>query len=168
MLHNLHKGKSNMMRCLPISIAVVLCLPLPAAGAVRGDEVMYVGGTWTGIAENTEGKVDISGQSAMVFTARKFTTVIPYQGIASLEYGEKAGRRVAASLAASPVALLFKKRKHYITITYNDEAGSNQSVVFELAKGVVNSVVNRLETRSGKKLAFESEAARKQFEKETK
>ena len=149
------------MRYLLAGIAFVLCLPLPASGAVRGDEVMYVGGTLRGLAEKTEGKLDITGQSGMVFTAKKSTAAIPYKGIASLAYGQKAGRAAARAFAA-------KKRKHYLTVTFSDEAGMNQSVVFELAKGIVSSVVTRMESRSGKKLDFDSEEDRKQFERETK
>lgn len=153
------------MQFLPVAIALVLCWPVPVCGAVRGDEAKYVSGTFGGIAENTEGKLDLSGQSGMVFATKKSTKAIPYQGISALDYGQKASRRVAAAFAAG---LVFKKRKHYLTVTFIDEAGKNQYAVFELAKGIVNSVVTRLETRSGKKLAFDSEDARKQFEKETK
>jgi len=148
-----------------VSIAFVLCCSLPASAAVRGDEARYVGGTLGGIAENTEGKLDVSGQLEMIFTTKRSTTLVPYKGIAALDYGEKAGRRVAVAFAASP---LFKKRKHYLTITFIDEAGTKQYAVFELAKGIVNPVVRRLENSSGKKLAFATEATRKQFEKETK
>src|SRR5215469_5186318 len=153
------------MQFLPVAIAFVLCWPLVVCGAVRGDEARYVSGTLGGIDENTEGKLDLSGQFGMMFTTKKSTTAIPYQGIAFLDYGQKAGRRVAAAFAAG---MVFKKRKHYLTVTFIDEAGKNQYAVFELAKGIVNSVGTRLETRSGKKLAFDSEDARKRFEKETK
>lgn len=153
------------MQFLPVVIAFVLCWPLSVYGAVRGDEARYVSGTLGGIAEDTEGKLDLSGQFGMMFNTKKSTSAIPYQGIASLEYGQKAGRRVAAAFAAG---LVFKKRKHYLTVTFVDEAGKKQYAVFELAKGIVNSVVTRLEARSGKKLAFDSEDARKQFEKEMK
>jgi hypothetical protein len=156
------------MQFLLVGIAFVLCSSPPVSAAVRGNEARYVSGTLGGIAENTEGKLDVSGQFGMVFTTKRSTTVVPYKGISALDYGQKAGRRVAVALAASPAALLFKKRKHYLTITFIDEVGTNQYAVFELAKGIVNPVVTRLETRSGKKLGFDSEETRKQFEKETK
>ena len=156
------------MKLLPIGIALVSFWTVSASSAVRGDETRYVSGTLSGLAENTEGKLDISGQFGMMFTTKKSATVIPYKGISSLDYGQKAGRRVAMSFAASPAALLFKKRKHYLTVSFVDEAGTNQYAVFELAKGIVSPVITRLESRSGKKLAFDSEETRKQFEKETK
>ena len=149
------------MHLLPIGVSLLLYWPLLASGAVRGGEALYVSGTLSGLVENTAGRLDISGQSGMIFTAKKSTTAIPYKGIASLQYGQKADRRKAA-------ALLSKKRKHYLTVTFVDEAGSNQYAVFELAKGIVKPVINRLETRSGKSLTFDSEETRKQFEKEMK
>jgi hypothetical protein len=152
------------MKLLPIGIALLLGWPLLVSGAVRGNEVMYVSGSLRDVAENTEGKLDVSGQLGMMFTAKKSSTAIPYKGIASLYYGEKAGRRAAVA----PAALLAKKRRHYLTVTFVDGAGLNQYAVFELAKGIVSSVVTGLETRSGKRLTFDSEETRKQFEKETK
>lgn len=150
------------MQFLAAGIAFVFCWSLPASGAVRGDEAKYVSGSLSGIAENSEGKLDISGQSEMIFATTKGpNTAIPYKAIASLNYGENAGRRVS-------VALLSKKRKHYLTVTFIDAAGKNQYAVFELAKGIVKSVGTYLETHSGKKLTFDSEDARKQFEKQTK
>jgi hypothetical protein len=129
---------------------------------------MYVGGTMMAMPEKTEGKLDLSGDSALVFMAKAGKFAIPYKGIASIEYGQKAGRRVGVALAVSPVALFSKKRKHFVSIAFQDEQGNKQGAVFELAKGVVHSVVTTLETRSGKKVEFESEDAKKHFEKEAK
>jgi hypothetical protein len=129
---------------------------------------MYVGGTLTAISEKTEGKLDLSSDSALVFTAKAGKFTVPYKGLTSIEYGQKAGRRVGVALAVSPVALFSKKRKHYLSIAFSDEQGNKQGAVFEVAKGMIHSVVTNLETRSGKKVEFESEEAKKHFEKEAK
>jgi hypothetical protein len=129
---------------------------------------MYVGGTLTAISEKTEGKLDLSSDSALVFTAKAGKITVPYKGLTSIEYGQKAGRRVGVALAVSPVALFSKKRKHYLSIAFSDEQGNKQGAVFEVAKGMIHSVVTNLETRSGKKVEFESEEAKKHFEKEAK
>jgi len=129
---------------------------------------MYVGGTVTHVPEKTEGKLDLSSDAIMLFTAKAGTISIPYKGVTSIEYGQKAGRRVGVALAVSPVALFSKKRKHYVSIAFQDEQGNKQGAVFELAKGVVHSVVTSLEARSGKKVEFESDEAKKQFEKGAK
>lgn len=122
---------------------------------------MYVGGTLTAIPEKTEGRLDLRDTSAAKFTSKKGEALIPYAKISSIEYGQKAGRRVGVALAVSPVALFSKKRKHYVTVSFTDDVGKNQGAVFEVAKGAVRNVVTVLETRSGKQVEFESEDAKK-------
>lgn len=156
------------MRAWLVCTALVLCASLQSLAAVRGNQVMYVGGTVTHVPEKTEGKLDLSSDAIMLFTAKAGTISIPYKGVTSIEYGQKAGRRVGVALAVSPVALFSKKRKHYVSIAFQDEQGNKQGAVFELAKGVVHSVVTSLEARSGKKVEFESDEAKKQFEKGAK
>jgi len=151
-----------------IKLALVLIIALPSAAAVRGKEAMYVGGTLSNIPEKTEGKLDLSGDSAAVFDSKRGKVVIPYKSISSLEYGQKAGRRVGVALAVSPVALFSKKRRHYLSLAFTDEGGNKQGAVFELSKGTVHATVTALETRSGVKVEFESEEAKKHFEKEAK
>jgi hypothetical protein len=136
-------------------------VPAITLAAVRGNEVMYVGGTLTAIPQKTEGRLDLSDNSAMKFTSKKGEVLIPYGKITSIEYGQKAGRRVGVALAVSPIALFSKKRKHYVTITFTDDADKSQGAVFEVAKGAVRNVVTVLETRSGKQVEYESEEAKK-------
>jgi hypothetical protein len=87
--------------------------------------------------------------------------------VIDLEYGQKAGRRVGLSVGlavVNPVALagLFsKKRKHYLTIGYVGEAGKEQVAVFELGKDIVRTTLAIVETRSGKKIEYQDEEARK-------
>lgn len=145
---------------------VVLVLAVPGQGAVRGKEAKYVGGTVAGMPENAEGQLDLSREDGAVFTAKSGQTVfIPYKGVESLEYGQKAGRRVGVALAVSPLFLFSKKRKHFLSIGFVDDQGRKQGAVFELAKGVVSDTLTTFETRSGKKVEYESEEARKQATK---
>jgi hypothetical protein len=143
-------------------------------GAVRGKARRYVGGTINAIALNTEGTFDLK-EAAAVFEDKKGAPLltIPYENIESLEYGQKVGRRLGAALGGAIVvspALLFllfsHKRKHFLTIGFQDEAGKNQGAVLELAKGTVREVLSTLETKSGKKVEYESEEAKKYAEKE--
>ena len=135
---------------------------IPAQGAVRGKDVKYVGGTVTGMPENAEGQFDLSRGDGAVFTAKSGQTVfIPYKNVESLEYGQKAGRRVGVALAVSPLVLFSKKRKHFLSINFTDEQGRKQGAVFELAKGIVRSTLSTFETRSGKQIEYESDEARK-------
>ncbi|MFN0168653.1 MAG: hypothetical protein ACKV22_19690 [Bryobacteraceae bacterium] len=146
------------------AVGIVLCLIFPVNAAVRGDEAMYVGGSIALLPDKTEGHLDLSDESAATFSAKKHKFVIPYKTVTSLEYGQKAGRRVGVALAVSPIALLSKKRKHYLTVGFVDLQGAKQGAVFEVGKGRIRGVATTLESRSGKKLEFESDEARRHFE----
>lgn len=153
-----------MVRLVLCGIAVLLGAAPNLAAAVRGDEALYVGGTITAVPEKTEGRLDTSDPAFAKFVAKRGTFQIPYEKISSLEYGQKAGRRLGVALAVSPVALFSKKRKHYLTVAFVDEQGVKQGAVLELGKGRIKPVSTLFETRSGKKMEFESEDARKHFE----
>jgi hypothetical protein len=129
--------------------------------AVRGKEVMYVGGTVSGLPEATEGQLDTSDSKALRFFSPKGNFEILYENITSIEYGQKAGRRLGVALTITVWALFSKKRKHFLTLGYKDEEDKPQGVVLELPKGTPKSVITIVEARSGRKCEYESEEARK-------
>jgi len=133
---------------------------LPAEKVDRG-EAMYVGGTIAGLSEGTMGRLETESDKVFVFQSPKGNFEIPYENVTSLEYGQKAGRRLAVALTITIWALLSKKRKHYLTIGYTDGNDKPQGVVIEIPKGTVKSTITILEVRSGKKVEYESEEARK-------
>jgi hypothetical protein len=154
-----------MRRWIALLIVAGLLLEATAGAAVRGKAAKYVGGTLTGLAENTDGTFEL-GDTAAVFKAKKGATIaIPYKQIDSLEYGQKAGRRLGLALTVSILFIFSKKRKHFLTINFDDEAGKKQGAVFELSKGIVRGTLTTLETQSGKKVEYESDEARKHAEK---
>ncbi len=132
--------------------------------AVDGDKAMYMGGTLNGVQEKAEGKLGTSSNTEFGFDAgKKGAFSIPYETITGLEYGQKAGRRVAVAVLVSPLALFSKKRNHYLTITYKDSAGKEQAGVLELGKDVVRTTLKILEVRSGKEIEFQDAEACKQY-----
>ena len=135
-------------------------IPATITGAVRGDEVMYVGGTVTEVPEATEGYFDTADPKEALFMSPKGSFKIPYKGITSLEYGQKAGRRVGVAFVITAWALFSKKRKHFLTVGYKDDKNVAQGVVLELPKGRPKSIIAVLEARSGQKCEYESEEAR--------
>jgi sporulation protein YlmC with PRC-barrel domain len=131
------------------------------SGAVRGDDVRYVGGTIVEIPQDTEGSLLINPNKGLMFECKKGNFEIPFDRVTSLEYGQKAGRRLGVAIMVNPVFLLSKKRKHYVTIGYKDAKDVSQGVVLELAKGLPAKVITIVEARSGVKCDYESEEARK-------
>ena len=150
-----------MRPLLPLALILCLTVETTVGAAVRGKDAMYVGGTIAGLAEKSEGKIEFA-ETGAVFTAKRGAKLtMPYDKIQTLEYGQKAGRRVGMGIAISPLFLLSHKRKHFLTIGFVDEAGKQQGAVLELAKGSVQETLSVLETKSGKKVEYESEEARK-------
>lgn len=117
---------------------------------------MYMGGTLTGIEERAEGRLNTTSQDVWILDAgKKGSVTIPYTSVSELEYGQKAGRRVAVGILISPWALFSKKRNHYLTITFADSSGTEQAAVFELGKNIVRTSLKILEVRTGKEIQFQ-------------
>jgi hypothetical protein len=146
-----------------ITCVLLLSLVIPAVVlAVDGKKAEYVGGTIAGLKEKSEGRIDTTNDSALIFVANKQPELrIPYASISELEYGQKAGRRVGVAIMVSPLALFSKKRNHYFTISYKDDAGKEQAAVFELGKDIVRTTLKIVETRSGKEIKYQDDEARK-------
>jgi hypothetical protein len=122
---------------------------------------MYVGGTIKSVPEATKGTLDTDNDQVLVFASPSGSFEIPYDRITSLEYGQKAGRRVGVALVITVWILFSKKRKHFLTIGFKDAQGTPQGVVLEIPKGTAKTMITILEVRSGQKVEYESEEAKK-------
>jgi len=138
-------------------------------GGIPSDKAVYRGGTVATVAENTEGAVTTTDEQYFLFVYKGGSFRVPYERVNLLEYGQKAGRRVgtAAAIAIAvapvlaPIPLLSKKRRHFLTINFFDEQGRQQAMVLELGKNIVRTTLAALEARTGKKLEYLDEEARK-------
>jgi hypothetical protein len=128
--------------------------------AVDGKKAMYSGGTVSALKEKSEGTISIADEKQFQFYNKSSKLLIPYEKINSLEYGQKAGRRVGVAIVLSPIALLSKKRKHYLTVNYLDENDKQQAAVFELGKEIVRVTLASLEARTGQKIEYQDDEAR--------
>lgn len=165
------------MRLKSVACALLLLFASePVLLAVDSRGATYMGGSVPAFAsakDPIDGHLDTSRQDAMTFTAdgKPFegaVLTIPYGDILDLEYGQKAGRRVGAAVATTvllgPLGLLTlfsHKRKHYLTVGYKDHDGKEQVAVFELGKDVIRTTLAVAQTKSGKKLTYQDEEARK-------
>jgi hypothetical protein len=160
-----------------VALAVVVSMVTPSlALAVPGNGVAYYGGTVQSFITATkpiEGHMDIRDEEILTFVGkykpfRGTRLEIPYKDILDLEYGQKAGRRVGAAIGSAVLlgplglfVLFSKKRKHYLTVGFKDSSGKDQAAVFEFGKDVIRTVLVVMETRSGKKIEYQDEEARK-------
>jgi len=153
-------ARAMMKRRALFSMCAALMLAV-SAEAVGGDKAAYIGGTMTAVKEKSEGPLDVRDETALKFTSKHGNITIPYAGIDGLEYGQKAGRRIGVAIMVSPLALFSKKRNHYLTVSFKDAEGKDQAAVFELGKDIVRTTLAVLETRSGKKIEYQDDDARK-------
>ena len=133
----------------------------PVRAGAPSKKAIYRGGTLDRIEPPQTGVVQTTGEETFVFDWGKGRLEAPYRGINSLEYGQKAGRRLGLAITVSPLFLLSKKRRHYLTIGYLDEQGGQQAIVLELGKKIVRSTLAGLEARTGLRVEYESEEARR-------
>ena len=131
------------------------------AGAEPGVKTQLVGGTPVGIAARSKAFLDYTGASDLVFRAGTAEIRIPYLKVNTLEYGQTVSRRIAEALLISPIFLLTKSRKHFVTLGYVDTDGKQQVLVFRVEKGDIRSVLVGLEARTGRRVEFQDDEARK-------
>jgi hypothetical protein len=134
--------------------------PLLLAGD-SGGRARYVGGTVAGLPSKSEGNINTTDQEVLLFHSKQATVRIPYSKINTIEYGQRVSRRYVSAVLISPVLLLAKSRKHFLTVGYSDEQGRQQAVVFQVHKGEVRSVLVSLEAKTGRKVEFQDDEARK-------
>jgi hypothetical protein len=142
-------------------LVCVLCLELAAFAGLGSEKTAYVGGTENQIKEGTEGTSSAKDEKSFLFEYKGGSLAIPYGQVDDLEYGQKAGRRVGLAIAVSPWLLLSKKRKHFLTVGWKDEQDKQHAAVFELGKSVVRTTIATLEARTGKKVDYQDDEARK-------
>ena len=126
-----------------------------------GGPAKCVGGTITSLHTGMNGQVLTTTPDAFVFVAPSGTVRIPYDKINLIEYGQEVQRRVMLAWMISPMFLLMKSRKHFLTLGFQDAEGHQQALVLRLDKRVVRSALAALEARSGRTVTFLDADARK-------
>jgi|SRR5579871_4633129 len=121
----------------------------------------YIGGTAAQLSSGNAGSIEVADNAYFAFYSKKAQVRVPYERINLLEYGQKVDRRLAMAIIISPVFLLSKRRQHFLSIGYTDDDGKQQALIFKVAKGGVRSTLVSLEARTGLKVQFQDEEARK-------
>lgn len=126
-----------------------------------GGRVEYIGGTIAQITPGCDGTVQAMDEEYFVFYSKKASWRVPYERINLIEYGQKVDRRYVAAVLVSPLFLLAKKRQHFLTVGYSDEQGHQQAMIFKVSKDDIRAVLVVLEARTGRKVEFQDDDARK-------
>lgn len=147
------------MRTLPTLFFVLFSLSWALSGETIG-KAEYAGGTVENFRPGAGGDLH-TGTPALIFQTRQGRLEIPYDRVNLLEYGQNASRRVVLAAVVSPMFLLTKSRRHFVTIGYRDEDGQQQAMVLRVEKGRVRAVLASLEARTGLRVTFQDDEARK-------
>lgn len=132
-----------------------------AGGKDAGAAAEYVGGTLATVEMGAGGSLRTNDPISLVFLTKKNAVRVPYERINLLEYGQKVDRRLAEAILISPLMILSKKRAHYVTVGFETEDGKQQAMLFRVDKDAIRSVLVSLEARTGRKVTFMDEEARK-------
>ncbi len=150
-----------MKRLVALMLLCVVAWEPAALAGLGQDKTEYVGGTENQIKDGTEGTSSAKDEKTFTFHYAGGELTIHYDQVNDLEYGQKAGRRLGVAIAVSPLALFSKKRKHFLTVGWKDEQDKQHAAVFELGKGVVRTTIATIEARTGKKVEYQDDEARK-------
>jgi len=158
-------------------LILIICLSIVTeAAGINSKGAAYVGGTvatFQGSKNIVPGSLNTTSTSEAIFAAGNKEFIgqqihIPWKSVTSLEYGQKAGRRVGAAAATTvllgPIGLLTlfsKKKNHYLTVAWKDDKDVDQVAVLELGKDIVRTTLPVFETRSGKQIEYQDDDARK-------
>jgi hypothetical protein len=159
--------RKNHCKCPRIRLALLLVASIPNAlltpslAGDFGDRVEYVGGTISVLPSKIDGLINTREDDIFVFKTKQYTIQVPYDKINELEYGQRVGRRYAEAILISPVFLLSKTRKHFLTIGFTDDRGHQQAMIFQVGKNEVRSMLVVLEAKSGRRVEYQDDDARR-------
>jgi len=127
----------------------------------RGAPAEYIGGTLEGLPDGVPGVVRTNDPNSFIFQAKRVTVRVPYERINLIEYGQKVDRRLLEAIIISPLLAMSRKRAHYVTVGYEGEDGRQQAMLLRVDKKAVRVVLVSLEARTGRKVTYMDEEARK-------
>ena len=165
------------LACLPVVASAVGKDKARYIGGTPEDFPLNTPAAIFGNAPKIEGRLDTRAASAFTFDGGQWGTLsIPYEAITYVEYGRKLHRpEFTFAYGAFPLDRLplripdgrhriwipwdpfdqYTDKVHYmLTLVYRDQAGHEQSVVFELGKDVVRPALQALERRTAKAVDF--------------
>lgn len=131
------------------------------ANAADGAPVKFVGGTVSALAEGANCRITMTDDVFLTVRCRRTEYQVCYETVNLLEYGQTVNRRLALALVISPLFLLSKSRRHFLTVGFTDAQMRQQALVFQLDKKAVRTVLVALEARTGLKITYQDDEARK-------
>ena len=148
------------MRRSLFAFAALIVPFVSSTPALAQGRAEYVGGT-ADMPVGSAGSIQMDDPRYFAFYSSKHQARVPYDRINLIEYGQQVDRRLALAIVISPMFLLSKKHKHFLTVGYSDEEGKQQALVFRIDKSGIRATLVSLEARTGLKVQYQDEEARK-------
>ena len=142
----------------------LLLLTVVSAVTVLGGDgaaAKYVGGTVGALPAGADCRLTLTDEVFLEIRCRKSEYQVCYETVNLLEYGQNVNRRLALAIVISPLFLLSKSRRHYLTLGFTDGDLRQQALVFQVDKDAIRSVLVALEARTGLKVQYQDDEARK-------
>ncbi len=149
---------------ITVAAVALVCALAVVPDARAGDaayRVQYAGGTVAELAPRAGAHLNLGNPDNLLFDCRGQSVTIPYRNVQSLEYGQNVSRRYAAAVLISPMFLLTKSRRHFVTIGFTNPDGKEQVLIVRVEKGDIRSVLTTLESRTGRRIEYQDEEARR-------
>jgi len=141
-------------------ILVALWALLPGI-VLAQSKAQYVGGTVPQMNIGAEGSIQVDDDRYFAFYSKKAHVRVDYGQINLIEYGQPVSRRIAIAVFISPLFMLSKSRKHFLTVGYMADDGKQQALVFRVNKSDIRTTLVSLEARTGLKVEYQDPEARK-------
>jgi hypothetical protein len=140
--------------------AVLILSALPLSAGHIGARAEFIGGTCADIPANQSGDMRMADSIYFVFLAKKTQIKIPYERINLLEYGQDVSHRYIQGLLISRMLFTAKKRRHFLTVGFQDDSGQQQAIVFRVEKNDIRLALVALEARTGQRVQYQDDEAR--------
>ena len=148
--------EKNMIRALLI-LCTVLSSTVPAWSQASFKKV-ELRTTFGSAEQGNHGQLVVSARSvqfAKKSGAEYFS--IPTDAVTEIFYSRVSGRRIGAAILVSPLLLLTKGRKHYLTLAFDDGSDLVGAVEFQLHKSNYRGTLRSIEQVTGLEMLYDQE-----------
>src|SRR5580704_1983487 len=118
----------------------VLLLGWMAPALIAQSNVQYAGGTAPQFAVGAPGRIELTDEQYFAFYSKKAQVRVAYDHINLVEYGQQVSRRLLMAIVISPLFMLSKSRKHFLTVGYTGDDGKQQAMVFRVDKNNIRVI----------------------------
>jgi hypothetical protein len=142
-----------------IALGSVLLLVATLAQAQTSIDAAYYQGRVEELPKNKPGKLDAGDAEILQFTWEKGNWKVLYSEVKTT-YVALSRRSVMVEVFGVPGG----KRKLFLSLVVADRPGATRNCVFYLPRGATRDFMRALETKTGRRVVYESEEARKAAE----